>query len=390
MRVAQVNTYRDRGGAGVASRCLHLGLLDEGVESLYFCAESAFKSRSVYPLTGSRRLLWKALKTIDSWISRRLVDDRDWRAGLVGLGPKVEGFEPDMIHLHWVQHGFCSLKDLSSLSQQKPVVWSLHDLWPLTDGGAFRNVGISSFAERKKRMRAALNPLWIAPSRFVACQAVDLGVDESKLTVLPNPVDMAVFSSKGPGTLRERLNISRKSKICVCSSVVESGATAKGGDLLRAALLAWEQRERRDEVVFVVIGRLERDLADLPFVRTLAPIKDRLEIAAVLADSDLFLSTSRFETFGLMIVEAQASGLPVVAFDVAAIPEVTAPEGSRFLAVPFKVESLISEISECLIRLESSPDLGERCRRWVGERFSSGVVAKAHVRYYESLLEDRS
>ena len=43
--------------------------------------------------------------------------------------------EADIINLHWINGGFLSLKSLEKLSElNKPVVWTLHDMWAFTGG----------------------------------------------------------------------------------------------------------------------------------------------------------------------------------------------------------------------------------------------------------------
>lgn len=66
--------------------------------------------------------------------------------------PLVE--EADIIHLHWINQGFLSLRDIERLvKQNKPIVWTMHDMWPCTgichharDCESFRqNVSLVSF-----------------------------------------------------------------------------------------------------------------------------------------------------------------------------------------------------------------------------------------------------
>ena len=41
--------------------------------------------------------------------------------------------QADVIHLHWVNQGMLSLKDIEIILQSgKPVVWTMHDMWPVT------------------------------------------------------------------------------------------------------------------------------------------------------------------------------------------------------------------------------------------------------------------
>lgn len=390
MRVAHINTYHNRGGAGAASRRLHSALRAEGVDSVYVCAEGndvlPQVKPSVVPLSGMRRIYWKMAKTLDIQFSSLVGPDGDWRAGLFGVNPPPRRFDADLLHLHWVQHGFLSLGQLVRLSSCLPIVWTLHDLWPLTDGGAFVDGDVSSFRRKKTKMVSELNPYWIAPSQFVADRAIAMGATPLRLSVLPNAVAMDVFSGEGAGGLRRELNIRASDRICVCSAIVESGSHVKGCDLLFDLLISWGERKPQVGVVFVVIGNLDTRISELPHVRQVSPIQDEKKMSEIYADSDFFLSTSRFESFGLMVVEAQASGLPVVAFDVAAIPEVTRSGVTSFLASPFSVDSLLSKISECLERLESDANIKEKCRQFAVDHFCSRIVANAHGRLYESLL----
>ena len=41
--------------------------------------------------------------------------------------------EADIIHLHWINQGMLSLKDIHRLVELgKPMVWTMHDMWPCT------------------------------------------------------------------------------------------------------------------------------------------------------------------------------------------------------------------------------------------------------------------
>lgn len=101
-------------------------------------------------------------------------------------------------------------------------------------------------------------------------------------------------------------------------------------DMVDAALLL---RQTRPEATILMIGALEdaalhqRLMAQI----TARQATDRIrfcghlsDIAPAYAALDILAAPSRWEGFGLMLVEAMAAGLPIVATDVGAIPEVTA------------------------------------------------------------------
>ena len=48
--------------------------------------------------------------------------------------------DADLIHFHWINEGFLSLNSIYQLSNlNKPVIWTLHDMWPFTGGCHYAN-----------------------------------------------------------------------------------------------------------------------------------------------------------------------------------------------------------------------------------------------------------
>lgn len=76
------------------------------------------------------------------------------------------------------------------------------------------------------------------------------------------------------------------------------------------------------------------------------------EIAASVASAAVFVTASRYEAFGIAAVEAAASGVPVAAYKVGALPTVLA-QGDVSLATPLDVASLAKSVIEQLERNES-------------------------------------
>jgi glycosyltransferase involved in cell wall biosynthesis len=88
-------------------------------------------------------------------------------------------------------------------------------------------------------------------------------------------------------------------------------------------------------------------------VRFTGGIRERSDVARLLAAADVFVSASLMETYGLMLVEAMACGTPVVAFRVGGIPEAAADGQIAILCPPHDGAALI----EAVAKLRNSPQL---------------------------------
>ena len=117
----------------------------------------------------------------------------------------------------------------------------------------------------------------------------------------------------------------------------------------------------------------------------LGTIKDPARLALVYSAMGAHVVTSKMETFGQVVVEAQACSTPVFAFAVGGVPE-TLIDGKTGVLVPFgECEEMAAQIVAAYRagRLES---MGQAGAEWVRGQFDSLVVAKKYVEVYEELL----
>ena len=87
------------------------------------------------------------------------------------------------------------------------------------------------------------------------------------------------------------------------------------------------------------------------------------------------------EPFGMAVIEALASGTPVVAMRRGAMPLIIEHGYNGFLAETER------EFEECLQRVRSGEIKPENCRRSVEERFSAAQMADRYIRLYERVIE---
>lgn len=104
-------------------------------------------------------------------------------------------------------------------------------------------------------------------------------------------------------------------------------------------------------------------------------------------DADLFVLPSRRESFGLVLAEAMACGLPVVATTAGAIPQIVEDGVAGVLVPPDDPEALASAINSLLSDRPRMQAMGTAGAQRVRECFTWDKVAERVVRGYQRVME---
>ena len=196
-----------------------------------------------------------------------------------------------------------------------------------------------------------------------------------RVDVIPNPLPF--YPDQVPSVRRQRI-------IAVGRYFDE-----KGYDML---LKAWAIVEKvSDDWELDVYGDgnkpyYEKIAASLNLDKKRCRLNDSIsDVQKEYLDSSLFVCTSRFEGFGMGIVEAMACGLPVVAFDCLWGPRSIITDGEDGLLVE---NGHIEKMAETILSLINHPEriseMGMNARRNV-QRFNIDAVAKKWKRLFDSL-----
>src|SRR5215207_5915231 len=168
----------------------------------------------------------------------------------------------------------------------------------------------------------------LSPSVAADASLRELGIAAARIGRRDRGVDSARFSParREPGRFRpDRVNVLYAGRL----------TREKGADLLADAFLAARARDARLHLVLAGGGAEEASMRTrLGRAATFLGWLDGVELAAAYASADVFLFCSATDTFGQVVLEAQASGLPVVAVSAGGPAELIADgrRGPRRLA----------------------------------------------------------
>lgn len=138
MRVLIVNTSERAGGAAVAAQRLLDALNNNGVKAKMLVRDKETQKLTVVGLPPSWRQNWNFLwERFCIWMHLRLRRQHLFDIDIANAGTDITSLpefrEANVIHLHWINQGMLSLKDIRKILQSgKRVVWTMHDIWPAT------------------------------------------------------------------------------------------------------------------------------------------------------------------------------------------------------------------------------------------------------------------
>jgi alpha-1,6-mannosyltransferase len=175
----------------------------------------------------------------------------------------------------------------------------------------------------------------LAPSRLIAERLGDLGIDN--IAVQPLGVDGAIFHpSRADAALRDELGVGDDARL-----LIFAGRMAREKEI---PLLLRVLAELGPPYHLVLVGG-EKLEALAPNVTLLPYEQNPLRLARLLASCDALIHAGRHETFGMILVEAMASGLPVIAVRSGAVTEIVEEDVGR-IATPDDACSLADAVRE--------------------------------------------
>jgi len=317
---------------------------------------------------------------------------------------KIQDDPADIVHIHNFHGNYASIETLAGLIVRKRVVWTFHGLWGVTGGcdhpkgcagylhacghcpqlGLWPIGDVDRTAEELSRKIAALAGLAInviAPSKYcydtIRSSQVGRGWN---VYHIPNGIDPKEFV---PAQTK-----SHRIKILIVNRNFQD--PHKGFNVVLEALnLA---NPPGVDLTFVglnsswAISHLKHGYR----TQDLGYIADQRRMATLYGESHIFLFASPAENFPCVILEAMASGCCVVATPSGGVVEQITDGENGFLAENISANALVAALDRALKEPGTIAAMGENARQTIIRKFSEARMVEAHLKLYQSLMEDRT
>lgn len=420
MKVVHLNTYDGNGGAGRAVLRLNKGLKALGVDSRIICLYQFNPKSGVRAV--SQSFLGRLIALINI-LSERFLIKPFLKTSFVpfslqrfGISPNYmkEVQEADIIHIHWINHGFLAASQIAALSRlNKKVVWTLHDSNPITGGCHVRyecdhyidqcgNCPVLRFSNRRdlshatwlKKSRAyqQLEFDFIAPSKWMGDRAREASLaHHKKVHVISNALETDLFSPLNKQACREEFSIAEERVVILAGYMPSKFDRHKGFPELLSTLKHLSNHPSVDtsKLLLIFYGSDGAKAGfDIPIEhRFLGKISSDLTLAKLYSLADVFLFTSLEESMGYTALESIACGTPVAAFRTSGVTDVVVHKQNGYLAELENTRELADGVVWILKQERQS--LSAFSRKWAVENFSQEVIARKHQDLYSELLNER-
>lgn len=327
---------------------------------------------------------------------------------LRSLKKHIAEFDPDVVHLHWVCNGFFRIENLAEMPQ--PVVWTMHDMWPMTGGCHYagdcqkylaacgqcpilpekkqRDISHKQLL-RKKSTYQKLNLGVVAPSKWLAeCAQKSSLLSHLDCIQIENCIDTDVYRPIDRDFSRQLWRLPPDKKLILFGAQAATTDLRKGIDLLVASLNELRPTTEQDIEVVIFGSSKPKVELNIPFpVHYMGNLNDDVSIATLYSAVDVLVVPSREDNLPNTLVEASACGVPSVGFDVGGVPDIIEHKVTGYVVKPFDIQGLTVAISWVIDDSPRQKQLGVKAREKALLRFSEAAVVKRYSQFYSSLSD---
>ena len=319
----------------------------------------------------------------------------------------------DIIHLHII-HGDTNLSvfSLLKLCRNKKVVWTFHDQWAVTGGciHPFECQGVNNGCPkhcphpRYNSFFKHIFPYYFWKiKKYCYCRS-DFNIVIStewmrekirkspllinkKMTLIPFGIDVNFFKKVDKSSCRKDLGIPLNDFVIAFRDSGMEHDIFKGLKYIKEAL---QNISINKSISLIIIedGNGFENLSDKYNIVKTGWISSE-ELVNIFSASDVFLMPSLQESFGLMAIEAMACGLPVIAAEGTALPEVIGKNEGGLVVNQKDSNAIAHAILSLINNPELTKQLGISARKRVEDLYSIEKCINIHKELYSKILNEK-
>jgi len=442
LRILQINTSDSGGGAAKIAYNIHCTYRTRGYLAQLIVGNKCTDDPDVVLIANeTRRNLWARFWATTSnhffntddrnHIARRL----KWFVYWLGQPKRIleikRGYEdfnfpgtwcildllakrPDIIHCHNLHGSYFDLRALPWLSQQAPVILTMHDAW-LLSGHCAHSLDCErwkkgcgecpdlSLAHAIKRDASQFN--WhrkksiYSHSKFYVTTPSQWLMDKVQQSmlmdgavgyrVIHNGTDINVFYPGSKQEARKELNIPNNAKVMLFAGNGVTRNIWRDYKTMHDAFVGLAGQTNGKKLLFIAVGEdAPKEVIENAEIHFVAQQKDQGSMAKYYQAADIFVHAARADTFPNTVLEAMGCGVPVVATAVGGIPEQIVDGITGFLVPEGNAEAMSVKIKQLLDNDDMRSKMGTQAAAVASSRFSLDRQADDFLDWYQEIIDN--
>lgn len=308
----------------------------------------------------------------------------------------IKRIKPDVIHLRNLHGHYLNLRCLFRFFKktQIPLLFSLHDCWIFTGGctypvkhncdkwksechscparseypySKYFDFSKKIFKDKKKWLDGLNVKAVLGVSKWVASQGEKSILNKYPVSYIYNWINTDVFKDYNSKSVFEKYGIDKDKFTVICVAAAWKSGSVKNNDLEELA------KKLGDNAQIVVVGLKAEEVKGENII-PIGFLSDISLLAQLYSASDVYVHLSEADTFGKVIAEAMACGIPAIAYDCTACSELI-KENCGYLVPLHDVDALVDRVykvkenkkefysENCKIRVKEEFDYNTNCER---------------------------
>lgn len=397
------------GGAARGAYWIHLALLKKKIDSnILTNSKNYFNEKKIHSLSNNFFIrlklfaLTRFAELIKSFYKNR--NREIFSTGFDGIDLTKNNLykDADIVNFHWV-NGLINIKAMKNID--KPIVWTIRDMWPMTGGCHHAQITCKRFEKRcglcphlnsknykdlsygilenKIKYYPTNNLTVIGVSNWISQRAKKSNVFKNvPIYTINNGLDQKVFFPSNKKKLKKNFNLPLNKKILLIGAQNLS-EFYKGFHLFLASLKKIKSRNFHI-LSFGEMGNLKIDgfnHTNLGFIKN-----DKLmrEIYSVV---DVYISPSLMESFGKSVLEAMACGTPCVIFKNTGSADIVTHKVDGYVSKFMDINDLARGI-DWILNNANKKKLSKNAIKKVNTKFNINHIAMKYEKLYRKILEN--
>ena len=396
------------GGAARGAYWLHLALLKKNIDSNILTNSINYPNKKkIYSL--SKTIFYRILlpiKNRSAEISKLKYINRNshpFNTGFDGIDitKNVLYKNADIVNFHWI-NGLVNIDAMKKIN--KPLVWTIRDMWPMTGGCHHVNINCERFKKKcglcphlnskkfedlsykilqnKIKSYPLKNLTIVGISNWILQKAKNSNIFKNvPIHLISNGLDQKVFFPTEKKKIKKKFNLPSNCKILLVGAQ-DLSDSYKGFDLFLESL----KKIKSLNIHILSFGEM-RNLKIDGFNHTnLGFIKNDKLMREIYSAADAYISPSLIESFGKSVLEAMACGTPSVIFDNTGSTDIVTHKIDGYVS-KFKNTTDLAKGIDWVLNTRNNKKLSKNAIRKVTTKFNINQIAADYKKLYINILK---